>query len=908
MEGTEDDAGLEVDHRVTGDGAVVGGFEDAFGGGLDEFLGDDAADDLVDDFFALLTGHAGGGRVGFELDFDVTVLAATTRLADELADAFGGQVDGLAVGNLGLAGLGLDLELALEAVDDDFEVKLTHAGDEGLARLGVGGDAEGRIFLSEALQADGETLLVTLGVGLDGHRDDGLGEGGLLEDQVVFGGEGVAGGDVLRADDRADVTGVGDVDFFAVHRTEEDDARDALVLAGARIVEGFTLLELAAVHAVEDELADVRVGPELEAEAGDLGLVVRTDGDLLLAVVDEGLLGAHVDRGGQEVDDAVEEHLDALVLESGTRDDTDEVEGEGGLTDAGAHLVDGHFLAVQVLGGEHVVEVGEGLDQLGAPLLGFFLLVLRDVDRVVLHALRVGLVVDVGDVLDQVDHALELFALADRDEERVGVALELGADVVDGAEVIGTGAVHLVDEGDARDAVLVHLAPDGLGLGLHAGDGAEDGDGAVKDAERALHLGREVHVTGGVDDVDAMVDVREMAFLGLPAGGDGGRGDRDATLALLLHPVGGGGAVMDFAHLVHHAGVEEDALRGGRLAGVDVRGDADVARVLERERAVGGVEFGKFGHGRNRLRAAEITCGLPLEVGEGTVGLGHLVRLFALLHHVAGVVVGVDEFGGEGFGHRGALAAGGGGGDPAQRDAVLALRGDFDRDLVGGATDATALHFELRAAVLEGAEHQLDGVALHQLFADLLDRAVDDALGDGLLAGLHHDVDELADEGGAVTGVREVGALGCFATTRHDLRGVRVGNGLGLLFLRALDAVLGTGATTLFDAGAVERAADDVVAHAGEILHAAAADEDDGVLLELVAFVGDVGDDFLAVRQAHLGDLTLGRVRLLRRADHDLHADAAAEGRVVQGRRLRLGLGLDTRFTDELVDGRHGPR
>ena len=190
----------------------------------------------------------------------------------------------------------------------------------------------------------------------------------------------------------------------------------------------------------------------------------------------------------------------------------------------------------------------------------------------------------------------------------MGVALELGADVVDGSEVIGAGAVHLVDEGDARDAVLVHLAPDGLGLGLHAGDGAEDGDGAVKDAERALHLGREVHVTGGVDDVDAMVDVREMAFLGLPAGGDGGRGDRDATLALLLHPVGGGGAVMDFAHLVHHAGVEEDALRGGRLAGVDVRGDADVTRVFQGERAVRGVEVGKLGHGRNRCLSAEITC------------------------------------------------------------------------------------------------------------------------------------------------------------------------------------------------------------------------------------------------------------------------------------------------------------
>ena len=329
----------------------------------------------------------------------------------------------------------------------------------------------------------------------------------------------------------------------------------------------------------------MRVRPELEAEAGDLGLIVRSNGDLLIAIIDERLLGAHVDRGGQEVDNAVEEHLNSLVLESGTRDDADEVEREGGLTDARTHFFDGHILTVEILGGEDVVEIGEAFDEFGAPEFGFFLLLLRNFDHVELHSLRVGLVVKVGGVLDQVDHALEVFALADRDEEGVGVALELLADVVDGAEVIGTGAVHLVDEGDARDAVLVHLAPDGLRLGLHAGDGAENGDRAIEHAERAFDLGREVHVARGVDDVDAMVDVREMAFLGLPAGGDGGRGDRDATLAFLFHPVGGGGAVMHFAHLVHHSGVKENTLGRGRLAGVNVRGDTDVTRVLERERA-----------------------------------------------------------------------------------------------------------------------------------------------------------------------------------------------------------------------------------------------------------------------------------------------------------------------------------
>src|SRR3712207_9553171 len=64
-------------------------------------------------------------------------------------------------------------------------------------------------------------------------------------------------------------------------------------------------------------------------------------------------------------------------------------------------------------------------------------------------------------------------------DHRLDAAIEIGAD-----------AVHLVDVGDARNAVLVGLAPDGLGLRLDTGYGVEERDGAVEDAERALDLDR----------------------------------------------------------------------------------------------------------------------------------------------------------------------------------------------------------------------------------------------------------------------------------------------------------------------------------------------------------------------------------------------------------------------------------
>jgi hypothetical protein len=78
-------------------------------------------------------------------------------------------------------------------------------------------------------------------------------------------------------------------------------------------------------------------------------------------------------------------------------------------------------------------------------------------------------------------------------------------------------------------------------------------------------------VARGVDQVDrvALADA-------VPGAGGGGGVDRDAALLLLGSKSMVGGAFVHLAHLVDLAGVIEDALGHGGLAGVDVGGDPDV--------------------------------------------------------------------------------------------------------------------------------------------------------------------------------------------------------------------------------------------------------------------------------------------------------------------------------------------
>ena len=315
-------------------------------------------------------------------------------------------------------------------------------------------------------------------------------------------------------------------------------------------------------------MSDEGIGEQLEDHAAERLVVIAVDFNFLIfmtGLVADG--GRNVDRGGKVIDDSVQEGLHALVAESGAAENGNDAAVDGGLADAGNDFFLGQFLAVEVLFEKSFVLFRDFLKEGMTAVIVFFLKVSRHRLDGELGALAL-LIEDDGVAADKVNNAFKLVFGANRDLKRHRRSTETVMDHVDAAEEVGADTVHLVHEADTRNMIGVGLTPHGFRLGLNTGDGIENADGAVKHTQGAFNLNREVHVAGGIDDVDAAV---------LPEAGRGSRGNGNAAFLFFFHPVHGGLAVVRLTDFVIHAGVIQNSFGSCGLTCVNMGHNADIA-------------------------------------------------------------------------------------------------------------------------------------------------------------------------------------------------------------------------------------------------------------------------------------------------------------------------------------------
>jgi hypothetical protein len=158
---------------------------------------------------------------------------------------------------------------------------------------------------------------------------------------------------------------------------------------------------------------------------------------------------------------------------------------------------------------------------------------------------------------------------------------------------------------------------------------------------------------------------------------------------------------------------------------------------------------------------------LPAVVGKRFVGVGHAVSVLTLLHGTASSLGGVEDFGGKTLAHRALSTSTGVVTQPAKPESHAAVGANLDWDLEVGAANTTGFHFHGGLDVVQRLLEDLHRIFASTVFDDV-ECAVDDALGGGLFAVLHDDVDELGDKTIAKLGIGENFTFRYFATTRHS--------------------------------------------------------------------------------------------------------------------------------------------
>ena len=345
-----------VDHGITREPAALGGLFAAVGHRLDELARDRLSLERA------LEGEARPGFARLHHQLHHGEVAGTAGLLDVAAlDAHAAR-DGLLVGHLGLAHVGVHAELAKQAIRDDLEMQLTHARDQGLSRLLVDRALERGIFLGQPLQRLGQLVHVGLGLGLDGDGDDGLGEVQRLENHGLLGiAKGLPGADLLETHHGGDVARGDVLDLLALVGVHAQQAPQSLLAARGGVDQLLAGLGPARIHADVGEVTDVLVGHQLEHERAEGLVVVGLAQHRFLGLRVHALNRRHVERRRQVVDDGVEQRLHALVLERRPAQHRNELQPQGGRAQRLAQVIGGNVFPIEVAGGDLVVAVGDRL-------------------------------------------------------------------------------------------------------------------------------------------------------------------------------------------------------------------------------------------------------------------------------------------------------------------------------------------------------------------------------------------------------------------------------------------------------------------------------------------------------------------------------------------------------------------
>ncbi len=437
--------------------------------------------------------------------------------------------------------------LVLQTVLNHLELQRAHRADDPAAVERAGEELR-HAFVHELVDALGELLeLQRIGI-LDVAELFRRERRYARELQFLALGEGVADLEVAGVVQTHDVARPCRVDHRLLLGHESRGRRELHLLAAAHVQVVAIALERARADLHEGDavaVVGVHVGVDLEDEARHLRL--------------PGLhgtrLGGRRTRRGSDAHEALQELAHAEVIDRRPEEDGSQLAAQVGVAVEG--VVDPlHQFDVRTQ--LRRIALAHMLRQLGRREVGD------------LHRGGIGRQLLVGGeerevLLVEVVHALEGRTVGYGESQRPHADAQLALHLVQQVEGILRRTVELVDEDDHRRRTHAAHLHQLARLRLHALGAVDDDDDRVHGRERAVGIFGEVLVARRIEDVDLVAPVFEA---------HDGRGDRDASLALDLHEVGGRPLLdliaLDGTRHVDRTAEQQQLLGKGRLTRIGV--------------------------------------------------------------------------------------------------------------------------------------------------------------------------------------------------------------------------------------------------------------------------------------------------------------------------------------------------
>ena len=439
-------------------------------------------------------------------------------------------------------------------------------GNQGFGGLGVLFHFDGGVFFLEAGQAGEHLVFFALLGGGNGLGDAGSGE---VDGGVFDGGSGVAQGVAgigeLQLGKRAQIAGVEHVHAGLLFAAHEEQAAGLFGLVRSGVIQRGGGGDGTGHDAEQGKLAHEGVGHGLINESGEGFGAVAGAFDLVagLGILALGLAAL----GGMEVNAHHVQHLGHAHAGNGGHGH----HGHDGAVrhaspETGQDLVVGQLFAIQVLHHQLVVGTGGGFGD-------FFHSGLDGGGHIAGHGhfLEALAGAFIGLVFQHVHNALEIDALAHRQQHGNHGGTELIAQLLHNLHVVGVFGVHAVDDEHAAHVVLLGIIPGFFRAHVQAAHSAHHDAGGFHHAEGTHHFADKIEIAGHVDHVDLGV---------FPFHGRDSRADGNMAFDFFGIIVGGGGAVFHLALAVHMARRVEHGFGQGRFAVAAVADQGDIADVL----------------------------------------------------------------------------------------------------------------------------------------------------------------------------------------------------------------------------------------------------------------------------------------------------------------------------------------